>query len=193
MVKTSRPPMWSPWGEVMSCAKYLVAIALLGLVGCQNDLNPSGEDKRSTVQTGIIGNQVGQIAPDFTLESTLNTFHTLSSEFATHEGVVLYFTMWCPVCDSHMSHMRATYVPNYPNVQFFIVDYVNATVTNARTAQISNGYGDMTVLADVNQSVLNLYGGTMGTTVVVDRFGMVQMNQDYSDGSKLGQVLGSLP
>jgi uncharacterized surface protein with fasciclin (FAS1) repeats len=92
-----------------------------------------------------------------------------------------------------MSHLRATYVPKYPNVQFFIVDYVNATVANARTAQISNGYGNMTVLADVNQSVLNLYDGTMGTTVVVDRFGAVQMNQDYSDGSKLGKVLESLP
>ena len=177
----------------MSSVKYLVAILLLGLAGCQSDLAPSGEDKRPAVQTGIIGNQVGQIAPDFTLESTLNTFHTLSSEYGTHDAVVLYFTMWCPVCDSHMSHLRATYVPNYPNVQFFIVDYVNATVANARTAQISNGYGNMTVLADVNQSVLNLYDGTMGTTVVVDRFGAVQMNQDYSDGSKLGKVLESLP
>jgi hypothetical protein len=45
----------------------------------------------------------------------------------------------------------------------------------------------------MNQSILNLYGGTMGTTVVVDRFGKIQMNQDYSDGSKLGKVLGSLP
>jgi uncharacterized surface protein with fasciclin (FAS1) repeats len=89
--------------------------------------------------------------------------------------------------------MRTTYVPKYPNVRFFIVDYVNATVTDARTSQVSNGYGDLTVLADMNQAVLNLYDGTMGTTVVVDRFGVVQMNQDYSDGSKLGQVLESLP
>jgi len=177
----------------MSFVKYWMAIVLLGLAGCQSDLSPSGEDKRPAVQTGIIGYQVGQIAPEFTLESTLNTFHTLSSEYGTHDGVVFYFTMWCPVCDSHMSHMRATYVPKYPNVQFFIVDYVNATVANARTAQLSNGYGNMTVLADVNQSALNLYNGTMGTTVVVDRFGVVQMNQDYSDGSKLGQVLESLP
>ena len=177
----------------MSFARYWVGIVVLALAACQGDLNPSGEDRRPEVQTGIIGNQVGQIAPDFTLESTLNAFHTLSSEYSTHQGVVLYFTMWCPVCDSHMSHMRTTYVPQYPNVQFFIVDYVNATVTNARTAQLSNGYGDMTVLADINQSVLNLYDGTMGTTVVVDHLGVVQMNQDYSDGSKLGQVLGSLP
>ena len=177
----------------MSFAKYWLVILLMCLAGCQSDLVPSDSDKRPAVQTGIIGNQVGQIAPDFTLESTLNTFHTLSSEYGTHDAVVLYFTMWCPVCDSHMSHLRATYVPKYPNVQFFIVDYVNATVANARTAQISNGYGNMTVLADVNQSVLNLYDGTMGTTVVVDRFGAVQMNQDYSDGSKLGKVLESLP
>ena len=177
----------------MFFVRQWAAIVLLGLAGCQSDLDPSGDDKRPAVQTGVIGNQVGQIAPDFVLESTLNTFYTLSSEYGTHEGVVLYFTMWCPVCDSHMSHMRTTYVPKYPNVRFFIVDYVNATVSDARTSQLNSGYGDLTVLADVNRVVLNLYDGTMGSTVVVDRFGVVRMNQDYSDGSKLGQVLGSLP
>ena len=120
----------------MSCVKYLLAILLLALTGCQSDLNPSGEDKRPTVQVGIIGNQVGQYAPDFTLESTLNTFHTLSSEYGTHEGVVLYFTMWCPICDSHMSHMRKTYVPDYPNVQFFIIDYVNALNSSYKCRRI---------------------------------------------------------
>ncbi len=177
----------------MSFARLLTAIVLLGLAGCQDDLSPSGNDRRPAIETGIVGSQVGQIAPDFTLESTLNTFHTLSAEHATHEGVVLYFTMWCPVCDSHMSHMRANYLADYPDVQFLVVDYVNATVANSRTAQRSSGYGNMTVLADVNQTALNLYDGTMGTTVVIDRFGVVQMNQDYSDGSRLGRVLESLP
>ena len=177
----------------MSYAKWLIIAALLLLVGCQDNLNPSDKDMRPTVQTGITGNQVGQYAPDFTLESTANVFHTLSSEYQSNDAVVLYFTMWCPICDSHMSHMRNTYVPNYPGVQFFIVDYVNGSVSVARTAQLDTGYSDMDVLADINQSVMDLYDGTMGTTIVVDRNGVVQMNQDYSDGSKLGQVLRDLP
>lgn len=168
-------------------------MVLLQLLGCQSDLTPSGEDERPVVQTGIIGHQVGQIAPDFTLESSINGFHTLSSELANHDAVVFYFTMWCPTCDEHMGHMRASYISQYPEVQFFLVDYVNATVVDARSAQLSSGYGDMRVLADTNRTVWGLYDGDMGITVVVDSNGIVQMNQDYRDGSKLGEVLESLP
>ncbi|MCF6280631.1 MAG: peroxiredoxin family protein [Candidatus Polarisedimenticolaceae bacterium] len=175
----------------MSSVKYIVLLLVLGLTGCQDNLSPSSSDERPAVVTGIIGNQVGQIAPDFTLESSLNTFHTLSSELATHDGVVLYFTMWCPICDNHMSHMRA-YIASYPNVQFLLVDYVNGSVTDARTSQVSSGYRDLSVLVDLNRTVENLYEGSMGTTIVVDRLGIVQMNQYYSDGRKLGQVLSRL-
>jgi peroxiredoxin len=177
----------------MSFVKLMMALLVLGLTGCQDNLNPSGSDERPEVVTGIIGNQVGQIAPDFTIESTVNTFHTLSSELATKDGVVLYFTMWCPVCDSHMSHMRSNYIASYPDVQFFLIDYVNGTVTNARSAQLSSGYSSVDVLADIDHTAMNLYDGTMGTTVVIDGNGIVQMNQDYSNGSKLGQVLSTLP
>lgn len=177
----------------MSFVKLLVALLVVGLTGCQNNLSPSNSDERPAVVTGIIGNQVGQIAPDFTIESTVNTFHTLSSETATHEGVVLYFTMWCSICDTHMSHMRSTYMASYPDVRFLIVDYVNGSLADARSAQLSNGYGGLTVLADINHTAMNLYDGTMGTTVVIDGSGIVQMNQYYNDGSKLGQVLSRLP
>ncbi len=174
---------------VKICGLFL----LLLIAGCQDDLNPSDDDKRPTVQTGIIGNQPGQIAPDFTVESTLNSAHTLSSELQTHDAVVLYFTMWCPICDEHMNHLRATYLNNYPNVQFLLVDYVNGSVSSARSAQLASGYGAMTVLVDVDKTIENLYDGTMGSTIVVDSGGIVLMNQDYSDGSKLGQILGELP
>ncbi len=185
--------MLSHGGLVMSYVKFLLPFLLLLLVGCQDDLNPSGEDQRPTVETGILGYQVGQIAPDFTVESTTFIPYTLTSELAANDGIVLYFTMWCPICDSHMSHMRATYVNNYPGVQFFVVDYVNGTLSASRSAQVANGYADMTVLADVNDTIENRYNGTMGSTIVIDRNGIVQMNQDYSDGSKLGQVLRDLP
>ncbi len=38
-----------------------------------------------------------------------------------------------------------------------------------------------------------MMGTPMGTTVVVDRFGVVQMNEDYKDGTRLNQILGQLP
>ena len=49
------------------------------------------------------------------------------------------------------------------------------------------------VLADTQQSVLNLYQATMGTTVVIDKNGVVQMNEEYTDGTRLQTILASLP
>jgi hypothetical protein len=49
------------------------------------------------------------------------------------------------------------------------------------------------VLADTNQSVLDLYHATMGTTVVIDSTGIVRMNEDYKDGTRLRNVLEALP
>ncbi|MCF6217358.1 MAG: peroxiredoxin family protein [Gammaproteobacteria bacterium] len=178
----------------MFFVKLVGLLMLLLLSACQDDLNPSDSDERPVVQTGIIGNQVGQIAPDFTAGSTtLNTAHTLSSDLQTYDAVVLYFTMWCPICDEHMSHLRATYVSNYPNVQFFLVDYVSGSLEAARNTQLASGYGDMRVLVDVNREIEFLYEGTMGSTVVINNSGIVLMNQGYSDGRQLGQVLGELP
>ncbi len=178
----------------MFFVKLVGLLVLLLLSGCQDDLNPSDSDERPVVQTGIVGNQVGQIAPDFTADSTLHTAHTLTSEFASYDAVVIYFTMWCPICDEHMSHLRATYVSNYPNVRFFLVDYVSGSLEAARNTQLASGYGDMSVLVDVNRQIESLYDGTMGSTIVINNnSGIVLMNQGYSDGRKLGQVLGELP
>jgi peroxiredoxin len=133
------------------------------------------------------------VSPDFTLSDTLANPVTLSSELATADAVVLYFNMWCPICDSHMSHIRTDVRPDFPSVDFVMVDYVTGSVSNSRSAQVSNGYTDFVVLADTAQSVLDLYHATMGTTVVIDSTGVVRMNEDYKDGTRLRTVLEALP
>lgn len=160
-----------------------------------DDLNPSDSDKRTATQPGTTGPAVGQNAPDFTLSDTLGNSVTLSSVFPSVQGVVIYFTMWCPICDTHMSNMQSSQIPSFPNVRFYAVDYVSATVADARNAEISNGFegSGFTVLADTHQTVLGLYEATMGTTVVIDRTGVIRMNEDYKDGSRLQTVLSGLP
>ncbi len=167
----------------------LLGIILAVLTGCggmMDDLNPSNSDKH----------HVGQIAPDFTLSDTLGTSITLSTALTgtSVNGVVLYFTMWCPTCDVHMSNMRSSHIPNFPNVRFFAVDYVSSTVADARNSELSNGYAGsgFIVLADTGQTVLNLYHGTMGTTVVIDKTGVIRMNEDYKD-DRLTAALAALP
>ena len=86
-------------------------------------------------------------------------------------------------------------MPLYPQVRFFLVDYVSGSVADARNAQISNGYAgpEFTVLADTNQAILNAYSATMGTTVVIDSSGTIRMNEDYKDGVRLLDALAALP
>jgi len=184
-------------GSVREVALLLLLTLLAGCGGMTDDLFPSGSDKRPAVQPGTTGPAVGQNAPDFTLPDTLGNNVTLSSVVTTTgvQGVVLYFTMWCPVCDMHMSNMQTTILPVYPNVRFYLVDYVSGSVADARNAQLSNGYGGsgFMVLADMNQSVLNQYQATMGTTVAIDSEGVVRMNEDYKDGVRLQNVLSGLP
>lgn len=176
--------------------RVIAASALLLLAGCQeitDDLSPSGADQRPDVLAGSMGTQVGQQSPDFAVQDTLGVSRALSTELASADGVVLYFTMWCPICDSHASHMRAAIIPDFPQLRFFLVDYVTGSITASRSAQLSNGYGSSTVLVDVDQSLFDLYQASMGTTVVIDSTGIVRMNEDYKDGVKLRAVLESLP
>jgi hypothetical protein len=178
---------------------YLLLVLLTGCGGMTDDLLPSGSDKRSPVQCGVAGSDVCQIAPDFTLTDTLGNGVTLSAVLSSPspsvQGVVMYFTMWCPICDSHMMHMVNYVIPGYPNVRFYAVDYVSGTIADARQAEVTNGYAGsgLTVLADTQQTVLGLYQATMGTTIVIDNTGVVRMNEDYKDGSRLLSTLAALP
>lgn len=179
----------------MSFPRYLLIALALTLTAC-DDLNPSADDKRPPVDTSVIGASVGQIAPDFSLFDTEYNTVTMSAELVSYDGIVLYFTMWCPICDSHMDHMRKQVIPNYPNVRFLIIDFISGTVTDSRTAQEDNGYTDLTVLVDSIQEVQHLYDANMGTTVVIENagsHGIVRMNEDYKDSVKLTETLDALP
>jgi len=179
----------------MSFPRYLLIFLVVVLTAC-DDLYPSGDDKRAPVDSSTIGASVGQMAPDFSLLDTESNMVQMSTELVGTSGIVLYFTMWCPICDSHMNHLRKYVIPNYPNVKFFIVDYVSGTVELSRIAQEENFYTDLTVLVDNTQEVLSLYEATMGTTVVIENagsHGIVRMNEDYKDSVKLTETLDALP
>ena len=173
--------------------KYCWLLLFFLIAACGNNLLPSGSDERPQIQPDTVGPEVGQKAPDFTITDTKGNTVTLSSALASKRGVVLYFTMWCPICDSHMTQMVNTVVPAYPDVRFFAVDYVSGTVADAAAAQAANGFADLPVLADTEHSLLESYRATMGTTVVIDNAGIIRMNEDYSNGSRLQAVLAGLP
>jgi thiol-disulfide isomerase/thioredoxin len=173
----------------------LISFVLLSACdGMTDDMLPSGSDKRPSVDTGVIGTEVGQQSPDFSMYDTLGNSRGLYTELARPvDGVVLYFNMWCPICDAHASDMRANVMPLFPDVQFFLVDYVSGSISVSRDAQLANGYADIETLVDIGQVVFDMYQASMGTTVVIDSNGIIRMNEDYKDGVKLTETLQALP
>jgi len=179
----------------MYFAKVLPYIMFLTFAGCGNitdDLQPSSEDKRAVIETGVAGFGEGQIAPEFTVYDTLGNSTTLDSALTGSKGIVLYFTMWCPLCDSHQDNMQNYVVPDFSaDVKFYLVDYITASVENSRASQISNGYTTFNVLADIGQDILTAYKATMGTTVVIDSAGIIRMNEEYKKATLI-ETLGAL-
>ena len=173
-------------------------LLLIVLCGCGDNLVPSGDDKRPLVVAGTTGSAVGQKAPDFTVTDVTNgndIVVTLPMLLASKKAVVIYFTMWCPICDTDMSLMRDSLIPLFPDVRFCAVDYVNGTLADVRNSASANGFanGSFTILADIANIIEASYSGTMGTTIVIDSGGIVRMNENFRDGSRLNAVLSALP
>lgn len=166
-----------------------IMLALFTLTGCLEDLNPDSDDKRTDASTG---GDDSLLAEDFIELSSESETIQLSSELMNYDAVVLYYTMWCPICDSHMSHMRSNVMDNYRNVRFLTVDYVSGSISQTRNSQVSNGYASFTVIADTDQSLIDQFNATMGTTVVIDDQNNILMNEDYKNGARLIDVLGAL-
>jgi peroxiredoxin len=183
----------------MCCAERRGSGPLLGLLllagcgGLGDDLFPSGADQRPPVVSGSQGPAVGQVAPDFTLPNVAGGTVSLYATLGAARGAVVYFTMWCPICDSHMSDMQTFVIPAHPDIPFLALDYVSGSVEGARSAQAATGWGDtrFTVLADVGASVEGFYQAGMAV-VVVDRDHVVRMNGEYTR-AKLQSVLEALP
>lgn len=175
------------------CKLAALLLLVIMISACGNNLIPSGEDKRASVPAGSIGGNLNQKSPDFTLSATNGSTVTLASSLSGKKGAVFYFTMWCPICDTHQSNLRSTIVPSFPDVNVYLVDYVSGSVSSAASAASASGYADFITLADSSKILLNIFGATMGTTIVIDSSGSIRMNEDYRDGAALRSILSGLP
>ena len=181
--------------------KLILIFSALMLIGCgdmMDDLNPSGSDDRTPVVMGSTGNMPGQIVADFSLKDSLNNDFVLSDYLdggsSRADVVVLYFTMWCPVCLAHSDHMFNNIIPRFSgrgSVVYALVDYVSGSVAATRAAERANGFAnsDFVTLADVNQSVYDQLNGAMGTVFVIDSDGTILMKEDYRNGVALAEIL----
>ncbi len=187
---------------VNSWLRYFSLAALVSVLsGCgdlTDDLNPSGDDKRPTVVAGTTGYMPGQLAADFTISTSMADNFQLSDHLAAGSApadvVVLYFTMWCPICLAHSDHIYNVVMPQFAGrgtVVYGLVDYVSGSVSAARASEQANGYAgsDFVTLVDGQRALMDQFNGAMGTVVVIDANGTILMNEDYRNGVTLMTVL----
>ena len=181
----------------------LLVMALTGCNEITDDLTPSGDDKRPTVEANTVGHLPGQIAPAFTIRSSLDEDFVLADHLSggaePADAVVLYFTMWCPVCLAHSDHMFNNVIPQFASrgdVVYAMVDYVSGSVITSRAAETANGYAGsaFVTLVDTDRSVMDLFNAAMGTVVVITADGEILLNEDYRSGEATITALdGYLP
>ena len=167
---------------------FLRLVVITGILtmlsACQEDLVPD--------DSALSQDATGMTLDDFTV--TLNTDSSLglTQTLTTHDAVVLYFTMWCPICDSHMTHIRNHLVDSYPNVSFIMVDYVSGSLQDSRASQLASGYSDFDVIADTDDALQDLLQGTMGSIVVIDKNQVVLLNEYFKNDASLVAILDAL-
>lgn len=180
----------------------LIILLSSSLFACniEDDILPSGEDKRGSVTAGSTGNMPGQIAANFSLKDSQDNDFILSDNLTggstPADVIVLYYTMWCPVCLSHTDHIYNTVIPQFNSrgtVVYALVDYVSGSVSATRAAENANGYAssDFTILSDTDVTLLDQFNGAMGIVVVIDSDGTILLNEDYRNGSALIDTLES--
>lgn len=189
----------------MYCVKQWFGLVMaLSLVGCgdlADDLNPSDHDQRPAVTAGTLGNQPGQLAVDFSLATSTATTFQLSNHLAGGsqpvDAVVLYFTMWCPICLAHSDHMFNSVIPQFQargTVVYALVDYVSGSVVASRAAEMANGYAGsvFVTLVDDQRAVMDQFNAAMGSVIVIAADGTIVMNEDYRNGDALMTNLDAL-
>jgi len=187
------------YGQYLA-SMLLLLLTLTGCGGTSDDLIPSGQDKRPPVTAGESGGRPGNISPNFALITTDNQTFTLSDyrqgSAKGGDAVVLYFTMWCPVCSAQMDQIQFDIMPKFPTakITYLAVDYLSGDTAITRQSQQDAGFngGGWLAAADPGQVVTSIYKATMGTTVVIDKNGLVRMNEDFRTGENLTAILKEL-
>ncbi len=179
---------------------------LLGLVwallGCQpglvDDLLPSDEDRRGgeSYLPGQPLDAATRAAPLVDVNGVRRTLDELLGAADPPDAVVIYFTMWCPICLAHTDHLHNEVLPRFAgaDVRYLVVDYVSGSWQDMRAAAAANGYlgTDLEVVLDADDVLFQRLHGAMGNVVVVDADGVIRMNAYYRDGRELVATLSRL-
>lgn len=170
---------------------FLTLLLSVSCKGITDDLNPSGENRSSSSVGAKVTASLSSLSLNNTNGDLINPISLMKS--GQKKAIVFYFTMWCPVCNSHTDSL-INIIPRYNQVDFYVIDYISSNYNESFRNQRDNGYGSspFQVLVDNDLVLSRIVDGTMASTVVIRQDETILMNEDYKTGEKLKEVLDQL-
>ena len=153
--------------------QWIALIALAGLLGA-GWIYVSRETTAAGPTTLSTAPHVGNLAPDFTLQTIDGRTVTLSDYTAGNTPVVLNFwATWCPPCRIEMPYFEST--AGLYGDQVAILGLNQAESAEVITAYARENAFTYPLLVDEDMKVNNLYGVlNLPTTIFIDKNGIVR-------------------
>ncbi|MFB1050174.1 redoxin domain-containing protein [Paraliobacillus sp. JSM ZJ581] len=135
------------------------------------DQNESSNNDQSTEKE--IGLNVGNIAPDFTLETLSGEKATLSN-YRGKKVMLNFWATWCPPCRAEMPAMQNFFEGN--DVEILAVNLIDTETTEQDVVDFVDSFGlTFSILLDRGNEVALTYGiRPIPTTYMIDTKGVIQ-------------------
>jgi cytochrome c biogenesis protein CcmG/thiol:disulfide interchange protein DsbE len=148
--------------------KFIVVILLLAVTG-YGIWNALAAEK-----TKEVGLSVGNVAPDFSLQ-TLNGQTVHLSDFRGKPVIVNFWTTWCPPCKKEMPDMEKFYKTYHSEVELLAV-HLTSQDTRENAKSFVNEYQlSFPVVLDEKKNALKLYHiQTIPTSYIIDQDGVIR-------------------
>ena len=148
--------------------KFIIGLFLISIAfiyGCSSS-DPTGEASPQALQqdSGDIGINQGQTAPDFTIKTVDEKEISLSSLTQEKPTVLYFFATWCPNCARDLAAVNKVYPQYKDKVNFLAIGMdVKEGADLIRSYRQSKGLG-LTDFAAGNNNVLGKYNVVYTTT-----------------------------
>lgn len=129
-------------------------------------------EKEVDIESKNIGNAVGQIAPDFSLE-TLDDEVVHLSDYRGKKIILQFWTSWCPHCKKGFADMNKLH--KNEEIQVLGIDIFEREKSISDVVAVTEEYElSFPVLIDTDSRVQQIYGVSMfPTTYLIDSSGLI--------------------
>lgn len=156
-----------------------LAVMVFSLSGCSSDDNASmaaGSSQEDTKGPHVaVGSDVGDTAPDFTLDR-LNGNKLSLSDFEGKTVLVDFWDTWCPPCRRAMPHLQELSVTYGDDLVVIGVAYGREGQAKVESYVAKNNLTFEMVILDESSSILQDFGGiqSLPTTFLIDSDGIIR-------------------